>query len=112
MPLAEWSRKTAVEYEQNVHLTAKIGQAKWLALEIVQGEIGGKGIKNDLRHWIFPPRIVSGLRSKNTVTKVTFYGTKGCLGYRSGQALTESSEIRQCCRMSTGQPTGLEMLPA
>jgi hypothetical protein len=44
MPLAEWSKKTAVENQNYVRLTAEICQAHWLVLEIIQGKIGGWGV--------------------------------------------------------------------
>jgi len=42
--LAEWSLKSAVEQKQNMRFAAKIGQAHSLALEVLQGEIGGGGV--------------------------------------------------------------------
>jgi len=51
MPLAEWSGKATVEHEQNMRFAAKIGQAHGLTLEILQGEIRGRGVKRDLGHW-------------------------------------------------------------
>ena len=50
MPLAEGSDKTAVKYEHNVRITAEIGQAYSLTLEILQGEIGSRQVKRDLGH--------------------------------------------------------------
>jgi len=45
MPLAEWSDKGAVENQQHVRFTMKIGQANGFTLEILQGKIGGGGVK-------------------------------------------------------------------
>ncbi len=53
VPAAEWSNEAAVEHEQDMRCAAKIGQAKWLALIIGQGEVRGGGIKQDLRHRIY-----------------------------------------------------------
>jgi hypothetical protein len=62
MPLAEWSKKAAVENEQYVRIAAKISQANWLALEIDQGEVRGRGVESNFRHRNFPyndPRLHS-----------------------------------------------------
>jgi hypothetical protein len=54
MPLAEWSGKGAVENQQYVGFTEKIGEADSLALEILQGEIGGGSIEGDFWHILYP----------------------------------------------------------
>jgi hypothetical protein len=36
MPLAEWSGKGPVEYQQNIVLFSKIGKPEWFAFEIYQ----------------------------------------------------------------------------
>jgi hypothetical protein len=57
VPLAKWSGKATVEHEQNIFFAVKIGQANRLTLEILQGEIRGRGVKRDLGHWISPREI-------------------------------------------------------
>ncbi|HEX9028515.1 MAG TPA: alpha/beta fold hydrolase, partial [Anaerolineales bacterium] len=50
VPLAKWSGKTAVEYEQHVGLASKIGEADGFASEILQTEIRGRGVQRYFRY--------------------------------------------------------------
>jgi len=71
MPTAERSYKAAVEYEQDVRLAAKIGQANRLALEIGQSEVRGRGVKWDLRHQIPLYRIYFNQKDRNKDPQMT-----------------------------------------
>jgi hypothetical protein len=44
MFLAKWSDKGAVENKQNMHFAEKIGQVYRFTIEILQGEIRGRGV--------------------------------------------------------------------
>jgi hypothetical protein len=50
MPAAEWSKKTAVEHQQDVFFTTKIGEADKLPIKISQVENGGWGIQLNFWH--------------------------------------------------------------
>jgi hypothetical protein len=50
VPLAEWSGKAAIEYEQYIRLPFEIGKAYRLSLKIFQSEIRGEGVQSDLGH--------------------------------------------------------------
>jgi hypothetical protein len=50
MPAAEWSKKTAVEHQQDVFFTKKIGEADKLPIKISQVENRGWGIQLNFWH--------------------------------------------------------------
>jgi hypothetical protein len=54
MPLAEWSSKGAVENQQHVDFTAKIGKANSFTLEIGEGEIGSGSTEGNFGHFRDP----------------------------------------------------------